>query len=238
MTDIFQQALADIAGGRVLDVATQQGGFVRILAENLRNYAAIVGIDTSYEALVSAQREFNQDPFHFVCMDASQMGMRDVSFDTVSLSASLHHLVDIPSILAEMKRVLRLGGRCIVAEMHRDGQTPAQLTLIYLHHWVADVDSALGSVHNRTLSRQAIIDHVERIGLCDVRLLDSSDTDADPMDEGQIERLDGLIDRSIQRAKATPRYEEFRRRGEELRERLHAVGVEREPVVVAIGEKR
>ena len=238
MTDIFQRALGEIEGGRVLDVATRRGGFVRILTENLRSYTAIVGIDTGEDALRDAQQDFNQESIRFVRMDASKMGMMDECFDTVSLSASLHHLVDIPPILHEMKRVLRNGGSFILAEMHRDGQTPAQLTMIYLHHWVADVDSALGSVHNRTLTRQAIVDHVESLELRNVRFLDTSDTDVDPMDEAQIEQLDGLIDRTIQRAESTSRYEELRRRGEELREQLHAVGAEREPGIIAIGEKR
>ena len=51
MTNIFEQTLGDIAGGRVLDVATQEGGFVRILAESLKSYTEIVGIDISEQAI-------------------------------------------------------------------------------------------------------------------------------------------------------------------------------------------
>jgi SAM-dependent methyltransferase len=238
MTDTFQQALREIVGGRVLDVATRRGGFVRILAENLSSYAEIVGIDTSEEALESAQQSLYQDGIHFACMDASRMGFEEGSFDTVAISASLHHLTDNAPVLNEMKRVLRKGGSLIVAEMHRDGQTEAQLTFVYLHHWVAAVDTALGNLHNRTLSRREIIDQVEALGLHHVRFHDSSDSDGDPMDEARIERLDGLIDRTIQRARAVPVYEELKRQGDELRQRLHDVGAQREPGIIIVGEKR
>ena len=235
--DIFQQALSEIVGGRVLDVATQRGGFVRILTENLLSYTEIIGIDSSEEVLEAAQHGLHLDGIRFACMDASRMGFEDESFDTVAISASLHHLTDVVPVLWEMKRVLRKGGNLILAEMHRDGQTEAQLTFVHLHHWVAAVDSALGSVHNRTLARQEIVDHVEALELRHVRFHDSRDSDGDPMDESQIERLNALIDRTLQRAKAVSGYERFKQRGEELRRRLHAVGAQREPGIVIVGEK-
>ena len=238
MTNVFKQTLGDIAGGRVLDVATQEGDFVRILAESLKSYTEIVGIDICEQAIETAQSTFDQENIQFIQMDAEQMGLEAESFDTVSISASLHHLANIPPVLTEMKRVLRLGGRFIIAEMHREGQTEAQLTVVYLHHWVAEVDSALGGVHNSTLARQEFVDYVERPGLCNVEFRDFSDTDSDPMDETGIEQLEGLIDRNIQRAEGVSSYRELKRRGEELRQRLHEVGAQREPVLIVIGEKR
>ena len=238
MTNIFKQTLGDIAGGRVLDVATQEGGFVRILAESLKSYTEIVGIDISEQAIEIAQSTFDQENIQFIQMDAEQMGLEDESFDTVSISALLHHLANIPAVLTEMKRVLRPGGRFIIAEMHRDGQTEAQLTVVYLHHWAAEVDSALGRVHNSTLARQEFVAYVESLGLCNVEFCDFGDTDSEPMDETGIEQLEGLIDRDIQCAEGVLSYRELKRRGEELRQRLHKVGAQREPVLIVIGEKR
>ena len=82
------------------------------------------------------------------------------------------------------------------------------------------------------------MDYVERLGLCNVEFCDFSDTDSDPMDETGIEQLEGLIDRNIQRAEGVSSYRELKRRGEELRQRLHEVGAQREPVLIVIGEKR
>jgi ubiquinone/menaquinone biosynthesis C-methylase UbiE len=171
-------------------------------------------------------------------MDAEQMALKDEYFDTVSISASLHHLANIPPVLTEMKRVLRPGGRFIIAEMHRDGRTEAQLTVVYLHHWVAEIDSALGSVHNNTLARREFVDYTASLGLCHVEFYDSSDMDSDPMNETRIEQLKNLIDRSIQRAEGVSNYRELERRGEELRQRLYEVGAQKEPVLIVIGEKR
>ncbi len=234
----FRQTLGNIAGGRVLDVATQEGDFVRILAENLESYTEIIGIDINERAIETAQSTFDQENIQFIQMDAEQMALQDESFDTVSISASLHHLTNIPLVLTEVKRVLRPGGHFIIAEMHRDGQTEAQLTVVYLHHWLAKVDSALGTVHNSTLARQEFVDHVTSLGLCNVELYDFNDTNSDPMGKTRIEQLESLIDRNLQRAEGVSSYGELKRRGEKLRRRLYEVGAQREPMIILISEKR
>jgi hypothetical protein len=132
---------------------------------------------------------------------------------------------------------LKLDGNIIIAEMHRDGQTEAELTSIYLHHWVAEVDSALGRLHNRTLARQEIIDYIAKLGLSQVEFYDYTDRDSDPMEKVIIEQLDDLIARVIQRAETAASYEELNKRGDELLRRLHKVGAQREPVLVVIGKK-
>jgi len=42
-----------------------------------------------------------------------------------------------------MKRGLGSGGYLIIRETHQDVQTEPQRTDMYIHHWVAEVDSAL-----------------------------------------------------------------------------------------------
>jgi ubiquinone/menaquinone biosynthesis C-methylase UbiE len=238
MTDIFKQTLGHIGGGRVLDVATQEGGFVRILAESLKCYKEIVGVDINEQAIGAARSTFDQEDIQFIRMDAERMGWEDESFNMVCISASLHHLTSVPPVLTEMKRVLGHGGRFIIAEMHRDGQTEAQLTVVYLHHWIAEVDSALGSVHNSTLARQEFVDYVKGLGLRNVECYDFSDADSDPMDETRIEQLESLIEKNMQRLEGDSSYRDLERRGEELRRRLYEIGAQREPVLVIIGEKQ
>jgi len=230
-------ALSSIVGGRVLDVATNEGGFVQILMENLQSYTEIVGIDISEQAIEAAQDAFGQVGIQFLVMDAEQLDFADESFDTVSISASFHHLVDIPQILQEMKRVLKLEGHFIVVEMHRDGRTEAERTSIYLHQWVAEVDTALGHLHNSTLARQEFMDYVESLGLREVAFYDITDRESDPMEETRIEHLERLIERVIQRVEAATNDRSLVERGEELRQRLHEVGAQREPILLIIGEK-
>jgi len=238
MPNIFNQLFGDIAGGRVLDVATGGGGFVQILAESLKSYAEIVGVDASEGDIEMVRSAFSQENIRFMQMDAEQLDFEEESFDTVSISASLHHLANVGEVLAEMKRVLKPGGHFIMAEMHRDGQTAAQLTFVYLHHWKAEVDSALGALHNSTLARQELLDYVDGLELCNVEFYDVSDTDSDPMDEARMEQLDSLIDGNLQRVEGMSRHGALKQWGEELRQRLHEVGAQREPVLIVIGKKQ
>jgi SAM-dependent methyltransferase len=233
-----QRAFRNIAGGRVLDVATGGGHFISTLQEHLEGYAGIVGIDRSERAVSAARSSFDHEEVRFVQMDAERLALEDACFDIVTISASLHHLAAAPQVLAEMERVLKPGGHLVVAEMHSSGRTDPQLTAIYSHHWIAGVDSALGISHYATLARQDILDLVKELSLCNVRFYDWADTDSDPMDGEALELFEGLLDRYTRRAEGLAGYRALKERGEALRRRLGEVGVQREPVLVIVGEKR
>lgn len=235
--DIFGEIISKVAGGRVLDVATQEGHFIRLLMKNLQSYTQIVGIDLDSDAIIKAQETIRDKNILFLVMNAEQMNFENKSFDTVSISASLHHLPSIQQVLIEVSRVLKSGGNFILAEMHRDGRTEGELTSVYLHHWVAEVDTALGCVHNHTMGRHELIAYVETLGLRQVEFHDVIDRETDPMDKIYVEQLDELIERITQRASAASSYEGLKKRGEELRQRLHKVGAQREPRLIAIGKK-
>lgn len=232
---ILQRALNPLDGGRVLDVATGEGGFVRFLADMLSSYTEIVGIDADEAALETARASFDQENIRFVPMDAGRMDFPQASFDTVVISASLHHLADAPRVLAEMDRVLKPGGHLVVAEMHRDGQTEPQRTAVCIHHWAAEVDTALGVVHHPTLARQELIELVDALGVQNVKLYDFFDTDSDPQEA--VEQVEDYLDRFLQRAEGAPNSAALKQRAEALRQRLHRGGVQREPVVVIVGRK-
>ena len=91
----LKQALGGICGGRVLDVATGEGDFIKTLVGNLKSYGEIIGIDTiGYTK--AAESTFYVANVRFIQMDAEQLGFGDETFDTVSISSSLHHLESIP----------------------------------------------------------------------------------------------------------------------------------------------
>ena len=235
--DIIEKAIGKVVGGKVLDVATQEGHFVQFLTRNLQSYEQIVGIDVDQEAIKKAQETIRDTKIQFLIMNAEQMDFANDSFDTVSISASFHHLPNIQQVLVEINRVLKSGGNFILAEMHSDGQTDAELTTVYLHHWVGDVDGALGYLHNHTLGRQELVAFVESLGLKQVEYYDVNDRGTDPMEKVNIGRMDELIDSCTRRAEAAVTYEKLRKRGEELRQRLHKVGAQSEPRLIVIGKK-
>jgi 2-polyprenyl-3-methyl-5-hydroxy-6-metoxy-1,4-benzoquinol methylase len=191
--ETLRQAFGAISGGRVLDVATGEGHFVRTLAENLRSYVDIIGIDIIRHAK-AAGSTFRAQNTHFAQMDAAQLGFQDESFDTVSISSSLHHLENVPRCVMEMKRVLRPEGHLIIRETHRDVRAGPQRTDMYLHRWVAEIDSALGDTHDRTFTRRELVDLVENFGLVYVGIYDISNTDSNPKDETAIQESEAIID--------------------------------------------
>lgn len=235
--DLFERALSDIQGGWVLDVATGQGGFVGLLADRLGGYTQIVGVDIAEHMIADALKNTNQERTHFVQMDAKRLGFATESFDTVSLSASLHHLADASPVFVEIERTLRPGGHLVVAEMHRDVTTEAQWTSVRLHTWAAAVDLAVGLPHYPTLTRQQIVDLVETLDLRNVLVYEWADVDSDPLEEDRITTLEGVFDRYLPKAQGLPDYPEIEAQAEALRRRLREVGAQSEPRVVIVGQK-
>ena len=235
--DILEQSLSTLTGGRVLDVATQEGGFVQIMLEHLHSYTHITGIDITEGALRNAAAKIRQENIRFLAADAGQMPFEPFSFDTLSVSASLHHFANIPQVLTEVNRVLKPGGNFILIEMHREAQSEAELTSTYLHQWAARVDTATGRVHNPVLTRQELVDHAASLGLSQVEFHDILDHDSDPMDQALIDQLDAVIDKVLQRAEANAAYAELKEQAAVVRQRLHQVGVRGEPILLAIGRK-
>ncbi len=235
---IFEQTLNDISGGQVLDIATSRGGFVGRLKEHLKSYDAIIGVDVDEQVLEIARGNFNDENIRFMLMDAGRLQFENGRFDTVTASASLHHLPDIAQALAEINRVLKPGGTFIFIEMHRDAQTEAQRTLVQMHHWAADVDTARGVFHNKTFTRQELVSFVESMGLKNVVIHDFWETDSEPMDEEAIAHCEEVIGKVLQRADGYPEYESLKARSEELHRRVRDGGVHWEPVLFITGQKQ
>jgi SAM-dependent methyltransferase len=170
-------------------------------------------------------------------MDAAHMTFDDASFDTVSISNSLHHMPDITRTLGEMLLVVRPGGCLIVSEMYRDGQTDAQMTHVLLHDWWAAIDARLGTFHRPTFTRAALVSLLEPLHLVDVILDDFADLASDPLEPEEATEVGAIIDRYIERAVSLPDAAGLCRTGEELRRRLHSVGVSGATQLVAIGRK-
>lgn len=235
--NVFEELFSVLAGGRVLDAATGAGGFTRVLRKYLNSYTEIIGIDSSGRMINTAQRKNKNNKVHFVQMNAGQIGFNEESFNTVSIAVSLHHLENVPQVLGEMKRVLKPGGVFIICEMHRDGMTEAQFNAIRIHHWAAEVDAALGTLHDRTFARAEILDYIDELNLYDVITRDIQGIDTDPLDDKAVTSVGGYIDKYLQRAGQISSGDMFIQRGEELRRSLHEKGVQREPVLVVIGQK-
>lgn len=234
------ERLSSISGGRVLDVATGDGTFIKTLMKTLKDYESFVGIDISDKEFEATREGFKEDPVEILMMDAGSLEFEDEHFDTVGMSYSLHHLLAMDRALEEMKRVLKPGGHFIVMESYRDGdQTEAQRTEILTHHWGAEIDSLKGIPHRKTLRRDKIKGVLEGLGLKDTEVFDSAQSVncllcdkwsecSDPMNEEVIrESIEG-IERKLSDLEEMGDFEGRARlvkRGEELMERTRKTGI-------------
>jgi ubiquinone/menaquinone biosynthesis C-methylase UbiE len=105
----------DVAGRRILDAGCGAGP----LAEALRDRGALMtGIDSSAGMLALARRRLGDDADLQVAELGRPLPFPDGVFDDVTASLVLHYLQDWGPALAELRRVLKPGGRLIVAVDH------------------------------------------------------------------------------------------------------------------------
>jgi ubiquinone/menaquinone biosynthesis C-methylase UbiE len=107
------------ANDSVLDVGTGTGVVAVLAVGKLGSGGKVTGVDLSAEMLVAARskalRDGLENRIQFSRLDAEALAFRDRSFDVVFSLFALLHLPDPQTALKEMFRVLRPGGRLILA---------------------------------------------------------------------------------------------------------------------------
>jgi SAM-dependent methyltransferase len=105
----------DVEGLRVLDAGCGSGP----LMEALRAKDAVVcGFDLSPAMVERARRRLGEDAELGVADLGAPLPYPDNAFDLVVASLSLHYVEDWTTTLAELRRVLKPGGRLIVSIIH------------------------------------------------------------------------------------------------------------------------
>jgi SAM-dependent methyltransferase len=148
----------DVAGRRILDAGCGSGP----LFAALRDRGAIVtGIDKSAGMLELARRRLGDEADLQVAELGSPLPFPDDTFDDVTASLVLHYLEDWGPALAELRRVLKPGGRLIVSVDHpfvtnmahrQEGREPDYFaTYNYTEEWTFGGQTALLSFWTRPL---------------------------------------------------------------------------------------
>ncbi|MEU6083360.1 methyltransferase domain-containing protein [Streptomyces sp. NPDC047108] len=105
----------DVAGRRILDAGCGSGP----LSAALRDRGAVVtGIDASAGMLALARQRLGGDAVLHVVDIGDPLPFADGAFDDVVASLVLHYLEDWGPTLAEIRRVLKPGGRLIASVEH------------------------------------------------------------------------------------------------------------------------
>ncbi|MGW9032712.1 class I SAM-dependent methyltransferase [Streptomyces sp. NPDC055722] len=105
----------DVAGRRLLDAGCGSGPLSAALRDR---GAAVTGIDASAGMLALARRRLGDDADLHVVDLSDPLPFADGVFDDVVASLVLHYLEDWGPTLAEIRRVLRPGGRLIASLDH------------------------------------------------------------------------------------------------------------------------
>ncbi|MEV6826928.1 methyltransferase domain-containing protein [Amycolatopsis sp. NPDC051102] len=105
----------DVAGRRILDAGCGSGPLFATLRER---GAVVTGIDQSEGMLAQARRRLGDGADLRVADLAEPLPFGDAEFDDVMASLALHYLRDWAPTLAELRRVLKPGGRLIASVNH------------------------------------------------------------------------------------------------------------------------
>ena len=118
--------LAIQPGESVLDVACGQGVLCRLLHER---GAQVTGIDAAAE-LVRAARQRGPEAIRYHVADARELPnlkfLADESFDAAACVLAIQNIQPIQPVFEGVRRVLRPGGRFVVAMMHPAFRAPKE----------------------------------------------------------------------------------------------------------------
>lgn len=224
---ILREKLMNLEIDSALDIATGSGQFIKILKESFENYHQMIGIDTSKKALEIAEKNLQDDKIRFQLMSGEDLQFEDYSFDVISLSNSIHHLGNYSKVFKEMKRVLKPDGMVIINEMFCDNQTDSQLSHVYLHHFMAEIDTCMGRVHNSTYKRQEIIDLLQDEGFHVMEVFEYKDLDSGTKEEleEEIKSLKELCDTRLKDIEDNEKYYELANKAKDVKDYLDKHGL-------------
>jgi ubiquinone/menaquinone biosynthesis C-methylase UbiE len=141
-TDVIEQrcqvlrSLGLTPGEHVLDIGSGPALLARDLASTVGETGRVCGYDLSEAMLEMGRRRCADQPWvDFDQGDASKLPYEDESFDVVVSTQVYEYVPDIPGALAEVRRVLRPGGRLAILDTDYDSlviltEDPARLARI------------------------------------------------------------------------------------------------------------
>ena len=118
----FVLAQARPLGGAVLEVGTGKGRFLVRLA---RHVAAVTTVDISTEeqqcARLNARYAGLEEKIQFVLQDAGRLPWPEATFDAAVTMNAMHHIAHFKRVLEEMLRVVKPGGKIVLADFSPRG---------------------------------------------------------------------------------------------------------------------
>ncbi|WP_026976037.1 demethylmenaquinone methyltransferase [Alicyclobacillus contaminans] len=135
-------------GGTALDVACGTGDWTLALAKRTGPTGRVVGIDFCQEMLDVAKnkvdkRGWNGRPIELMNGDAMALPFEANSFDVATIGFALRNVPDILTVLREMTRVVRQGGKVVSLELSKPEFPPFRaLYYLYFNHLLPWIGAA------------------------------------------------------------------------------------------------
>lgn len=145
-------------GGSAVDVATGTGKVASDLGRRVAPGGRVVGVDLSEGMIGIARRRFGGQPgLTFVVADALALPLPDGSFDAATIAFGMRNLPDYRAGFAEMRRVVRPGGRVVCLEISRPRSRAARL----LRWWFDRVVPLIGRVAGQASAYSYLVRSVQ-----------------------------------------------------------------------------
>jgi SAM-dependent methyltransferase len=143
--------------GVVAELCCGRGEAARLLHDRVRR---CIGVDVSAGLLEIARRDLPAERFLFVQGDATMLPLADCVFDNVVMLGGIHHVPDRARLFAEVRRILKPGGKFFFRE-------PADDFVLWrgIRKVIYRLSSALDHTTERPLRRAATEDALRHAGL-------------------------------------------------------------------------
>jgi ubiquinone/menaquinone biosynthesis C-methylase UbiE len=117
---VLDQALP--LAGSVLEIGTGKGRFMLALAPHVKKMTTVdISAEEQHCARLNARYAGVKTKIKYVRQDAAHLPWPDETFDAAVTMNAMHHLPHFDQVLAEMQRVLKPGGKLVLADLSPRG---------------------------------------------------------------------------------------------------------------------
>lgn len=113
------ELMGEIKGKKILDLGCGNGMDVIQIANFMKEYNKIFGVDKDKNILNRAEQNLsntNLENIQFVEANAENLPFENGYFDTIRIERVFQHLTNIPKVLKEINRVLKWNGQLVILE--------------------------------------------------------------------------------------------------------------------------
>jgi SAM-dependent methyltransferase len=150
---------ADLTGQDVLEVGCGRGGGAAFVFERF-GPRSVTGLDLARQAVDRCRRRYGRAGVSFVAGDAEQLPFADGWFDAVLSVESSHCYAHPARFWSEAHRVLRPGGRLLLADLRHTHLSATSESALFARDDVAGLRDQLAMAGFRTVEEQDITANV------------------------------------------------------------------------------